>query len=292
MCPGISNWKRVYPDYGTAMVNIRNFVRDGAKHGAIGMLNTAWEDDGENLSGYKWHGYAWGAECAWNGSTTEPADFNRRVGAVLFGESGDHFGRAIKLLADVHRLPDEHAIPGRHGMSNDRLWETDFRPRGCNADKRRAYANGLLALVRPAIEHLTVCQDQATANADLLDHFLFGARRVERMAQQMLDGLEIAKLYQQAYEGPPDKAVPLLARMAATTLKNHKAHEALAREFQRLWLAKCKPYALDWTTRRYEEHAKTWYASLLRSQLASARQRAEAGQPLPHPRSLGLSTAK
>ena len=87
------------------------------------MLNTAWEDDGEALQGYKWHGYAWGAECAWNGATTTPEDFNRRIGAVLFGEPGDHFGQAIELLAQLHRLP------GMQGMNNRRFWEDDFLPR-------------------------------------------------------------------------------------------------------------------------------------------------------------------
>ena len=72
VCPGINNWSRILPDFGVTVQNIQNFVRDGAKHGALGMLNTEWEDDGEALQGYKWHGYAWGAECAWNASTTEP----------------------------------------------------------------------------------------------------------------------------------------------------------------------------------------------------------------------------
>ncbi len=75
VCPGISNWSRILPDFSVATQNIQNFVRDGAKHGALGMLNTEWEDDGEALQGYKWHGYAWGAECAWNASTTKLEDF-------------------------------------------------------------------------------------------------------------------------------------------------------------------------------------------------------------------------
>ncbi len=59
VCPGISNWSRILPDFGVATTNIGNFVRDGAKLGAIGMLNTDWEDDGEALQGYRWHGHAW-----------------------------------------------------------------------------------------------------------------------------------------------------------------------------------------------------------------------------------------
>ena len=37
--------------------------------------------------------------CAWKASTTPLEDFNLRVGAVIFAESGDHFGQAVNLLA-------------------------------------------------------------------------------------------------------------------------------------------------------------------------------------------------
>jgi len=136
VCPGISNWSRILPDFGTATLNIHNFVRDGAKHGAIGMLNTAWEDDGEALQG-------WGAECAWNASTTTPDDFNRRLGAVLFGEKGDHFGRAIELLSETHRMS------GMQGMNNKRFWQDDFQPNRPPATIRKS-AERLLAAAQPA----------------------------------------------------------------------------------------------------------------------------------------------
>ena len=55
-------------------------------------------DDGEALGGYKWHGYAWGAECAWSGSATTPEDFNSRIGAVLFGELWARFGDATAFI--------------------------------------------------------------------------------------------------------------------------------------------------------------------------------------------------
>jgi hypothetical protein len=40
VCPGVSDWNRILPDFGVAVTNIHNFVCDGIKHGAIGTLNT------------------------------------------------------------------------------------------------------------------------------------------------------------------------------------------------------------------------------------------------------------
>ncbi|HIQ21285.1 MAG TPA: hypothetical protein EYH34_08640, partial [Planctomycetes bacterium] len=280
VCPGISNWSRILPDFGVAMTNIRNFVRDGAKHGALGVLNTAWEDDGEALQGYKWHGYAWGAECAWNASTTEPDDFNRRVGAVLFGEKEDHFGQAIELLAQTHRLP------GMGGMNNRRFWEEDFRPRRPGREIERS-ARQLLGLVRPAIQHLETCRQQATAHADLLDRFLFGARRMERIGQRMLDGLQVARLYGEAFRSAPERAAGLLREAEKLVEGNRRAHRELGRRFEQLWLAESKPYALAWTLGRYEELDQR-YAELAQ-QLAAARTAAEAGKSIPPPEKLQLA---
>ncbi len=281
VCPGISNWSRILPDFGVATTNIRNFVRDGAKHGTLGMLNTAWEDDGEAIQGYKWHGYAWGAECAWNASATTPEEFHRRIGAVLFGESGDHFGRAIELLAQTHRLP------GMQGMNNKRFWQNDFLPRR-NPLAIRASAARLLEVVRPAIEHLEACRQEATVNGDLLDYFLFGARRMELIGQRMLDGLQAAQSYTRAYEAADkQQSVELLVEVERLVRANRDAHQALGQEFQRLWLAESKPYALDWTMKRYQDVVK-WYDDLA-AKLADGRKRVEAGESLPRPESIGLA---
>lgn len=280
VCPGISNWSRILPDFGVAMTNIRNFVRDGARHGALGMVNTDWEDDGEALQGYRWHGHAWGAECAWNASMTSPADFNRRIGAVLFGEPDDHFGQAIELLAQTHRLPR------MQGMSNRRFWERDFAPTRSPAAIRQS-AERLLQLTRPAIAHLETCRRQATINADLLDAFLHGARRMELIATRMTEGLEAAELYTRAAEQTPRDAIATLEQVQTLVRRNRDAHEASGREFQRLWLADCKPYALDWTMDRYAATVQS-YDEILK-QLAKARHDLQQGRALPPAATLGIA---
>ena len=56
---------RVFPDYLSHMKNIRNFVRDGQKYGSMGMLNTSWDDMGEDLFDMGWYGVVYAAACAW-----------------------------------------------------------------------------------------------------------------------------------------------------------------------------------------------------------------------------------
>lgn len=289
VCPGVNNWSRILPDFGVAMTNIRNFVRDGVKHHALGMLNTDWEDDGEAINAGKWHSDAWAAECAWNASTTPPELFQRRVGAVLFGERGDHFGQAIELLAQTHRLS------AFKGMFNARFWENDFAPKGGLAAIPPASSN-LLALARPAIEHLEACRREARCNQPVLDAILFGARRMEWIGRRMRDGLEAARSYEALWEAasrpgsPPGAAVDPLAGLEQLVQKNREECAALGRQFAALWLAESKPYALDWTLQRYT-NAVSGYDDLLKK-LAAARASAAAGRPLPAPEEIGLFIPK
>jgi len=46
-CPGLSNWGRYYPNFKTALENIKNFLGAAKEMEITGFLITAWGDDGE-----------------------------------------------------------------------------------------------------------------------------------------------------------------------------------------------------------------------------------------------------
>ena len=273
VCPGVNNWSRVLPNFGAATTNIRNFVRDGAKHGAIGVLNTAWDDDGENFNAPNWHGIAWGAECAWNASATAPENFNRRLGAVLFGEKGDHFGQAIAAVT----------ASGLDGMFNPQFWKIEFTPlKIASVAAERERLEKQLVPLREAIRHFEACQREAIVNADLPDFFLFGARRLELSVQRELDRLGAAVAYRDASGSATDS----ITKAAAVLRQARDAHEALGRRFAELWRRENKPYALDWTQARYRDALDKYDAVL--AKLASAREAARAGRALPAAKEVGL----
>ncbi len=77
-----------------------------------------------------------------------------------------------------------------------------------------------------------------------------------------------------------------LARYGEIPHGDRQDHESLGQEFSRLWLAESKPYALDWTMRRYASVVKR-YDDLAR-RLADARHQAQGGRALPEPEKIGL----
>jgi hypothetical protein len=211
------------------------------------------------------------------------------MGAVLFGEPGDHFGKAIELVGKAQAMPVAKAeVPSWvQGMRNARFWQNDFTPQAGEA-ATHGLADPLLALIRPAIKHLEACKKDAVANTELLDAFLLGAKRMELIGQRMLDGLAAARAYAEAVQTPgKDVKLAKLAEAEQLVRRNRDAHEALGKEFARIWTSESKPYALDRTMNRYANVVK-WYDDLA-TRLADARRKAEAGEPLPKPAELGLA---
>ncbi|MCC6728441.1 MAG: family 20 glycosylhydrolase [Chthonomonadales bacterium] len=283
VCPGTSNWSRILPDFATAEVNIRNYVRDGVKHGALGTLNTIWNDDGETLFATNWAGVAWGAECAWTGSATAPDDFRRRLGGVLFGDPGERFGRALALLARTH------AMPGYDGMMDARFWRLEPG----DADEGRA--RKLLAAVEPAIAHLRACRRGARVNAGIVDHYLFGAERMRHMARREIALARAGALVQAARErwqearpGADRAGAAVEALLAAEALLRPFATElaALRAEYARLWQSEKKPHGLDRILARYDSQAATW--SRLLADLRTAAEGVRAGEAPPRSGDVGL----
>ena len=281
VCPGQSNWSRILPQIDTYVPNIQKFVDVGLRFGTTGMLNTGWEDDGESVHGYTWHAIAWGAECAWNGGKTDYKDFNQRIGAVLFGgqNNGTTFAEAIDAIAELQ---------SKHGLVfNNVFWERDFVPRQTPRTVE-SRAKQILELAQRVIRLLETVKAQATVNAELLDSFLLGARRMELIGTRMLDGLEVSERYEQASAfnvtdpAQKKKALDELTTIATLIDKNRQRHRAIQAEFVRIWNNESKLYALDWTTKRYDE-LDAWFGELQQKvqevQKAVSEGGAETGLP-------------
>jgi hypothetical protein len=286
VCPGVNCWSRQLPDFAASTVNIQNFIRDGVKHGALGMLNTTWDDDGESFYAPNWHGVLWGAECAWTGSTTDPHDFNRRLGGVLFGEKGDHFGQAIELLSKTH------SVPGYDGMMDRRFWQLDLANVPTSIPAARKQAEELLKLTQPAIEHLQRTKKTAVVNADLLDYFLFGGERMQLMATRRLDFLKAASEYDTAVQSvaQPDAARKGAGAAAEILKKVRDQHADLRTRYAELWRRENKLYALDWTVGRFDK-AVAGYDDLLQ-RVNAAVDGLAAGKLLPSPEAVGLAVVE
>lgn len=100
VAPSVAHSSLMLPNADSYMQNIAYLARDGYAAGAAGLMNTAWDDNGEALFDNTWHGMLWAAEMAWKPiKSTDPeqarkemkarvARFDRNMNVLFFSGEG------------------------------------------------------------------------------------------------------------------------------------------------------------------------------------------------------------
>jgi len=237
--PGVSCWSQIWPDTQNATVNISNFVRDGARFGAIGMLNTAWDDDGQNLSNDDWYEFAWGGECAWNpvkwtgikksdqARIARTAKFDRDFPQVFYGLPDGQLSGAINGLSALRESP----ISG--GMNNGAMWRDPIAtlsgiPSTANLDRFADQASQY----RAAFDRAKL---QANHYLDTLEYGSFAAKEAQYLANSLLAV--------RALETGDQSKIQSVAKQL----------KELRNEYQTLWLLENRKWWLDKNLARYDQ---------------------------------------
>ena len=102
VCPSTWSWNRVVADVNAAETNIRGHAVAGRRHGAAGLLNTEWGDEGHfNLLAGSWHPIALGAALAWNPDAPASEAFDRACGRLIFGDDRNEVVPLLRRVAEA-----------------------------------------------------------------------------------------------------------------------------------------------------------------------------------------------
>lgn len=241
VCPGVSCWSHIFPNFENATVNINNFVRDGVKYKASGMLNTTWDDDGENLFGYNWYGIVFGAEAAWRGGNIDRKEFDSRFDSAFFG-SCTRIVEAINLLSQTNN----YMAPG---MSPDAFfWEDPLKSleREDTIDKARE----IKARAERALKILEEDGRKVQKNKTVIPYLIFAGNRLSFLADKLLGMSEVVSLYNSARENPAegkekiDKAKEIVQNLIDRLYQ-------LRENYKTLWLSENLPFFLNNNIEKY-----------------------------------------
>src|SRR5437868_10784546 len=153
LCPGAQTWNQIFPNNEAAAKNIINFVRDGQKAGAIGMMNTTWDDDGESLFEMAWYPIALAGAASWQEGALDRAEFDRNFAWSFYRAEGNDLLTATAMLGSVGRTISAGAT------TDDLFWRDPFTTQlqnqaRTNADKikktRTTVQNAQELLIRNA----------------------------------------------------------------------------------------------------------------------------------------------
>ncbi|MBZ5510944.1 MAG: beta-N-acetylhexosaminidase [Acidobacteriia bacterium] len=279
--PGSNSWNRVWPDLDVAFVNVRNFVRDGQKLGAMGMLNTTWDDDGEAFFGSTWAALVLGAAASWQPGEVDIQRVLANYDWAFYRNHQDNTFRDVILNLNTTNALLKQA--GAGAASNDMFWIDPFTPEGARLvgrtlpvmhDLRIAAENALVALYKNA--------PKARLHADTLDYMVVAAMRLDLLGMKVQFADEINRCYRDAQQAHQEAAQNPAARgrinrdiaqITGTNGRLQDLRDATTRAekfYSDLWLKESRPYWLANVQVRYDHLADLYTAKIQAVKAAKA----------------------
>jgi hypothetical protein len=107
VCPGTSSWNTIAGRTENALLNIASAVKHGALHGALGVLNTDWGDNGHlQPLCVSYIGFMAGAAMAWTADDAQaPLELPvaEWLDAFVFEDAAECLGKVTRDLGNVYR---------------------------------------------------------------------------------------------------------------------------------------------------------------------------------------------
>jgi hypothetical protein len=289
VAPGANNWNQVWPNLDVAYVNIRNFVRDGQKLGAMGMLNTTWNDDGESIYGMAWPALVFGATAGWQADESDIDNFTNSYDWAFYRNNDDTFRDVLKNLDQGHEALAKINVDTE---TDDLFWADPFTPDGAKLmQKILPAARDMRLGAEHALESLYRNSGKAHANQSTEADMILAAWRWDALGMKIQFTQEINNFYWDAFQNPTDaeRVGNDLEEITAINARLEDLRDAttrLSQMYREAWLREYEPYWLDNVLVRYDTLAREFQTKIVA--VRQARRQYDATKALTPPQELGF----
>ena len=289
VAPGAQTWNQVWPNLDVAFVNIRNFVRDGQKLGAMGMLNTTWNDDGESLYGMAWPALVFGAAAGWQAGESDVDQFKNSYDWAFYRNSDATFRGALENLDLRHQALAKINVDTE---TDDLFWADPFTPEGATLmQKILPAARDMRLGAEHALESLYRNRDKAHANQSTLADMTLGAWRWDALGMKAQFTQEMNHFYWDAFQNQTDadRVGNDLEEITAINARLEDLRDAttrLSQMYREAWLREYNPFWLDNVLVRYDGLAREFQKKIVA--VRQARRKYDATKTLTQPQELGF----
>ena len=287
VCPGVWSWSQIFPNIESSSKNIINFVRDGQAAGAIGMLNTSWDDDGESLFEMAWYGVVLGAAASWQSQPFDQKEFDASFDWAFFRTEGQSLVGAIRALGSVNAT-----LGGAAG--DEAFWRNPFD----SAFQTQARANAekirqMRLQVENAEEAILHNKSKVRRNGSMIPVMIFAAQRFDHLGRRAQTVEKFSREYWDAYLNLGDRTKTRRLRRYTGAIYNHLREMAeelseLKSRYREQWLAENRPYWLESILSRYDQAISIWLAKS--REMDDALRTYDTTSILPNPEEFGLGT--
>jgi hexosaminidase len=289
VAPGAQTWNQLWPNLDVGYINIRNFVRDGQKLGAMGMLNTTWNDDGESIYGMAWPTLIFGAAAGWQAGESNIDQFKEAYDWAFYRNGDTTFRDAIENLDGGHKALKKINVETE---TDDLFWIDPFTSEGAGMmQKVAAVAPEMRLGAEHALESLFRNGSKARANQDTLADMTLGAWRWDALGMKAEFTQEINKFYWDAFQNQSDadRVGNDLEEITAINARLEDLRDATTRLkeiYREAWLREYSPYWLDNVLVRYDTLAREFQKKIVA--VRQARRQYDATKTLMQPQDLGF----
>lgn len=289
VAPGVNDWNVIWPELEVAYVNIRNFVRDGQKAGAMGMLNTTWDDDGESLFDMDWPALVYGASAGWQPGESNIDDFKSAYDWAFYRNSDSTFR---DVIANLNRSHVALASAGLERAYDDLFWADSFSADGAARMKQALPAAREIRLgAEQALVALYTKKNQARQNSDTIDDMIFAAWRLDTLGMKIQFTHELNQYYWDAYQNQSDedRVQADFEEITAINARLEDLRDATTRlrgMYEKAWLHENRPYWLGNVLVRYDNLASQFESKIVA--VRDAQSTYSRQKTLPPPQQLGF----
>jgi hypothetical protein len=287
VCPGAHTWNQIFPNLEAASKNIVNFVHDGQKAGATGMMNTTWDDDGESLFEMAWYPIVLGAAASWQEGQIDLEKFDADFDWSFFRNEGNQFVQAERALGRVNTVLGA-------GPSDEIFWRDPFTAQFQNQARNLGERTRAMRLsVEETTESLTRNESRARRNSSAIAAMKFAAQRFDHLGRRMEVVQKFSDEYWNAYLNLGDRTKARKLRYYHGAIYNNLREMAeelsiLKEDYRRQWLAENRLYWLESVLARYDQMISIW---LTKSRaMDEVMRKYELTSTLPNPEEFGLGT--
>jgi hypothetical protein len=289
VAPGAQTWNQLWPNLDVGYVNIRNFVRDGQKLGAMGMLNTTWNDDGEAIYGMAWPTLIYGAAAGWQAGESDVNQFKDSYDWAFYRNSETTFRDTLENLDQGHQALAKINVDTE---TDDLFWADPFTPGGAALmQKILPAARDMRLGAEHALESLYRNSDKAHAHQSTLADMMLGAWRWDALGMKIQFTQEINHFYWDAFQNQTDAArvgndLEEITAINARLEDLRDETTRLSKMYREAWLREYNPFWLDNVLVRYDALAREFQTKIVA--VRQARRKYEATKTLTPPQDLGF----
>ena len=242
VAPGVSLSERVWPKHYEFRKNITNLCRDGYKNGALGVINTCWDDFGESLTNCALYGLALGAETSWNPATKQERNTEANFTLHFFGSLSDEICQHLDELSELTKIDGigkftamtEPMVPFYPALVSDSIKALNQR------------ASVALSVLE---KNLVNDKKQVKRNADVFDNAFYAVHRMKWCAERNLTRCQLYRTYNDPTEANIAESKRMIHNLIASL-------HGLKKEYVKVWNFENRPYWLDINMKKYDDIAR------------------------------------